>query len=87
VIIFAGFETTAALARALHMLAMHPHVQEQLRVEICDAIAAYQATDINCSHAKDEGGSVKLPYDALMSLPLPDAVVRGTFRPSLPILS
>ncbi|OAX34745.1 cytochrome P450 [Rhizopogon vinicolor AM-OR11-026] len=52
VMIFAGFETTtAAVARALHMLAMHPHVQEQLRAEICDAIAAYGATDVDHSYA------------------------------------
>ncbi|OAX38825.1 cytochrome P450, partial [Rhizopogon vinicolor AM-OR11-026] len=88
VMIFAGLETTtAAVGRALYMLAKHPHIQERLRAEINDAMAVYQFSDVH-SHAEDNNGSVRLPYDALMSLPLLDAVVRETLRlyPSLPIL-
>jgi len=87
--IFAGLETTtAAVARALYMLAKYPHVQARLRAEISDAMAAHEASDIH-SHTGDKGGSVGLPYDELMSLPLLDAVVRETLRlyPSLPLLT
>lgn len=87
VMIFAGLETTtAAVARALYMLAKHPHIQEQLRAEICDAMA--EVPDVH-SHAKDESESTRLSYDALTNLPLLDAVVRETLRlyPSLPVLS
>ncbi|KAG2352079.1 cytochrome P450 [Suillus spraguei] len=89
VMIFAGLETTtAAVARTLYMLAMHPHVQQQLRADICDAMTAHQAVDVNRSHAEDDFESVRLPYDSLMNLPFLDAVVRETLRlyPSLPIL-
>ncbi|KAG1876229.1 cytochrome P450 [Suillus subluteus] len=85
VMIFAGLETTsAAVARALYMLAKHPHVQQQLRAEICNAATAHQAVDVDHSHV----GSVRLSYDSLMSLPFLDAVVRETLRlyPSLPVL-
>jgi len=85
VMIFAGLETTtAAVARALYMLAKHPHVQQQLRAEICDAVTAHQAVN-----AKDGCGSVKLPYDSLMNLPFLDAVVRETLRlyPPIPTLA
>ncbi|KAG2345548.1 cytochrome P450 [Suillus weaverae] len=90
VMIFAGLETTTvAVARALYMLAKHPHIQEQLRAEICGAMAAYQVFDVNHSHAKDESGSARLSYDVLMNLPLLNAVVRETLRlyPSLPVLT
>ncbi|KAG1734666.1 cytochrome P450 [Suillus paluster] len=90
VMTFAGVDTTtAAVARALYMLAKHPHVQEQLRAEICDAVTSYEAADVNPSHAKDDSGSLRLPYDTLINLPLLDAVVRETLRlyPSLPVLS
>lgn len=90
VMIFAGLETTtAAVARALYMLAKHPHIQEQLRTEICGAIAAYEVLHVDHSHAKDEGGSARLSYDVLMNLPLLNAVVRETLRlyPSLPVLT
>jgi len=83
--IFAGLETTtAAVARALYMLAKHPHVQQQLRAEICDAVTAHQAIN-----AKDDCGSVRLPYDSLMNLPFLDAVVRETLRlyPPIPTLA
>ncbi|OJA10045.1 hypothetical protein AZE42_07690 [Rhizopogon vesiculosus] len=89
VMIFAGLETTtAAVGRTLYMLAKHPHIQERLRAEISDAVIAYQSSDVY-SHANDGSGSVRLSYDALMSLPLLDAVVRETLRlyPSLPVLS
>ncbi|KAG1732267.1 cytochrome P450 [Suillus paluster] len=87
---FAGVDTTtAAVARALYMLAKHPHIQEQLRAEIRDAMTACEASDVDHSHAKDEGGSARLSYDALMGLPFLDAVVRETLRlyPSLPVLT
>jgi cytochrome P450 len=87
--IFAGLETTtAAVARALYMLAKHPDVQAQLKAEINNAMTAYEASDVH-SYAEDNSGSVRLSYDALMSLPLLDAVVRETLRlyPSLPILA
>ncbi|KAG0694815.1 cytochrome P450 [Suillus ampliporus] len=90
VMTFAGVDTTtAAVARALYMLAKHPRVQEQLRAEICDAVTSYEAADVDHLHAKYEGESARLSYDALMSLPLLDAVVRETLRlyPSLPVLS
>ncbi|KAG1770512.1 cytochrome P450 [Suillus occidentalis] len=90
VMIFAGLETTtAALARALYMLAKHPHIQEQLRIEICGAMAAYEVPDVDHSHAKDESGSARLSFDVLMNLPLLNAVVRETLRlyPSLPVLT
>ncbi|KAG2078937.1 cytochrome P450 [Suillus decipiens] len=89
VMIFAGLETTtAAVARALYMLAKHPYIQEQLRTELCGAMAACQVPDTDHSHAKDEHGA-RLSYDVLMNLPLLDAVVRETLRlyPSLPILT
>jgi cytochrome P450 len=85
--IFAGLETTtAAVARALYMLAKHPDVQQQLRAEIR---AAHQVVGVNHSHAKDGFGSIRLSYDSLMNLPFLDAVVRETLRlyPSLPTLS
>ncbi|KAG1734665.1 cytochrome P450 [Suillus paluster] len=87
VMIFAGLETTtAAVARALYMVAKHPHVQAQLRTEICDAMTAYEASNVDHSH---EGGSTRLSYDALINLPFLDAVVRETLRlyPSLPVLT
>lgn len=90
VMIFAGLETTtAALSRALYMLAKHPQVQDQLRTEICDAMAAYEVPDVDHSHARDESGSARLSYDVLMNLPLLNAVVRETLRlyPSLPVLT
>ncbi|KAG1829189.1 cytochrome P450 [Suillus variegatus] len=90
VMIFAGLETTtAAVARALYMLAKHPHIQERLRIEICGAMAAYQVPDLDHSHAKDESASARLSYDVLMNLPLLNAVVRETLRlyPSLPVLT
>ncbi|KAG2345549.1 cytochrome P450 [Suillus weaverae] len=90
VMIFAGLETTtAAVARVLYMLAKHPHVQQQLREEICDAMTAHQALEGDHSHTKDSFGSVRLPYDSLTNLPFLDAVVRETLRlyPSLPVLA
>ncbi|KAG2146016.1 cytochrome P450 [Suillus bovinus] len=87
VMIFAGLETTTvAVARALYMLAKHPDIQEQLRTEICGAMAAH---DVDRSHTKDENGYARLSYDVLMNLPFLNAVVRETLRvyPSLPILT
>ncbi|KAG2137666.1 hypothetical protein BD769DRAFT_1384815 [Suillus cothurnatus] len=51
-------------------------------------MTAYQAIDVNHSHVKDSLGSVRLSYDSLMNLSLPDAVVRETLRlyPPIPVL-
>ncbi|KAF5343004.1 hypothetical protein D9758_013695 [Tetrapyrgos nigripes] len=63
--IFAAFDTTSgALTRILHLLAIHPEVQDKLREEILEA------------RAKNED----LSYDQLMSLPYLDVVLRETLR-------
>lgn len=58
--------TSNALSRILHLLAMHPKMQERLRQEV---IAAYKA---------HMGGDI--PYDELVELPYLDAVCRETLR-------
>ena len=69
--ITAGTDTTSnALARMLHLMCDHPDVQEKLREEI---IAA-----------RTEQG--ELDYDALMALPLLDAVCRETMRCFPPVV-
>lgn len=56
--------TSNALARMLHLLCLHPEVQERLREEV--------------TTARDD--DEKLPYDKLMALPFLDAVVKETLR-------
>ncbi|CAE6446063.1 unnamed protein product [Rhizoctonia solani] len=44
--VFAGFETTSAsLARTVHLLAQHPHIQTQLRAELLNANPDLQDLD------------------------------------------
>lgn len=70
--IFAGTDTTSnALARILHLLCLHPDVQEKLRAEIIEA------------RAQNGGGD--LDYDALVALPYLEAVCRETLRLYAPV--
>ena len=65
VLIFAAMDTTSnALSRILHLLALHPEVQEKLRKEILEA--------------REKHGDFS--YDELVSLSLLDAVCRETLR-------
>jgi len=69
-LIFAAHDTTSgALARILHLLALHPVEQAKLRKEVTDARA--------------EHGDV--PYDELVRLPYLDAVVRESMRLYAPV--
>lgn len=64
-LIFAAMDTTSsALARILHLLALHPKVQDKLRKEVKDAY----------------GDRADLGYDELVALPYLDAVCRETLR-------
>lgn len=64
--ILAGVDTTSnALARILHLLALHPDVQDKLRAELVEAQAQY---------------GEKMPYNELSQLPYMDAVCRETMR-------
>lgn len=64
--ILAGMDTTSnALARILHLLALHPDVQDKLRAELVDAQEQY---------------GDRVPYDELSSLPYMDAICRETMR-------
>ena len=65
VLIFAATETTSsALSRILHLLSLHPDVQDKLREELKRA------------HEENE----ELTYDQLVSLPYLEAVCRETLR-------
>lgn len=57
--------TSNALARILHLLALHPDVQDKLRAELVEAQAQY---------------GEKMPYNELSQLPYMDAVCRETMR-------
>ncbi|TBU48058.1 cytochrome P450 [Dichomitus squalens] len=63
--------TTSALARILHILAGEQSAQARLRAEVRQAKLALAAEGLE---------RVSLPYDALVSLPYLDAVVRETLR-------
>ena len=64
--LFGGTDTTSgAMARVLHLLAIHPEVQTKLREEV--------------ETARDYAGQ-DIPYDTLMGLPYLDAVCRETLR-------
>ena len=68
-ITFAAMDTTSnALSRTLHLLTLHPEVQQRLREEI--------------RQAKEEaGGEIEnISYDVLVALPFLDAVCRETLR-------
>ena len=65
VLIFSATETTSsALSRILHLLSLHPGVQDKLREELKRA------------HEENE----ELTYDRLVSLPYLEAVCRETLR-------
>ncbi|PSS34169.1 hypothetical protein PHLCEN_2v1786 [Hermanssonia centrifuga] len=69
--LFAGTDTTSnALARTLHLLSMHPDVQERLRDEIIQAADTY---------------GQDIPYEQLFELPFLDAVCRETLRVDMPL--
>ena len=62
--------TSNALSRILHLLALHPDVQEKARKEIIEALG---------------GDFSDLPYDDLVKLPYLDAVIRATLRLYAPV--
>ncbi len=65
VILIAGTDTTSsALSRILHLLALHPDIQDKLRSELKEA------------HEDNE----ELTHDQLVSLPFLEAVCRETLR-------
>ncbi|EKM56480.1 uncharacterized protein PHACADRAFT_253633 [Phanerochaete carnosa HHB-10118-sp] len=69
---FAGTDTTSnAVARILHLLCLHPDVQERLRSELLEA--------------RSQNGSQDLEYDELVGLPYLDAICRETLRLYSPI--
>jgi cytochrome P450 len=64
---FAAMDTTSSgMSRILHLLSLHPKVQEKLRQEIIAARKQCQGE--------------KLSYDELVSLPYLDAICRETLR-------
>ena len=64
---FAGTDTTSnAVARILHLLCLHPEVQDKLRTELLEA------------RSRNDGHD--LEYDELVNLPYLDAVCRETLR-------
>ena len=61
----AATDTTAsALSRILHLLALHPDIQDKLRTELKEA----------------REGNEELTHDQLVSLPFLEAVCRETLR-------
>ncbi|KAJ8494947.1 hypothetical protein ONZ45_g13060 [Pleurotus djamor] len=67
VLIFGAQDTTSsALSRTLYLLATHQDIQKRLRSEILAAL-----------HDNDDS---RLSYDAMISLPLLDAVLKETLR-------
>ncbi|KAI0270683.1 cytochrome P450 [Gloeopeniophorella convolvens] len=70
VLLLAATDTTSsALSRILHLLSLHPHVQDKLRSEITEA-------------CKDNG---ELSHDELVSLSYMDALCRETLRLYAPV--
>ncbi|KIP07530.1 hypothetical protein PHLGIDRAFT_414123 [Phlebiopsis gigantea 11061_1 CR5-6] len=72
---FAGTDTTSnGIARIVHLLCLHPEVQERLRKEIVEARSANGGHDIS--------------YDELVELPYLDAICRETLRlyPPVPFM-
>ena len=68
-LLVAGAETSStALCRILHLLALHPIVQDTLRKEINEALSS------------DGNGMDALEYEKLMALPFLDAVCKETLR-------
>ena len=65
VLLFAATDTTSSsLTRILHLLALHPNIQDKLRTELKEA----------CKDNKE------LTHDQLVSLPILEAVCRETLR-------
>ena len=65
VLVSAAAETTSsALSRILHLLALHPDIQDRVRQELKEA----------------SGDNEELTHDQLVSLPFLDAVCRETLR-------
>jgi cytochrome P450 len=65
-LIFTATDTTSgAIARLLHLLALHPHVQDRLRAEVIEAY-----------HHQDEA----IDFNNVSALPYMDAVIRETLR-------
>jgi len=72
--IFAAMDTTSnGLSRILHLLAMHPDVQDKMRREILEARNKHQGE--------------RMSYDELVALPYLDAVCRETLRLHPPVTS
>ncbi|KAJ3797629.1 cytochrome P450 [Lentinula aff. detonsa] len=70
--IFAAMDTTSSgMSRVLHLLTLHPEVQDKIRQEILAARREHQ------------GG--QLSYDELVGLPYLDAVCRETLRLYAPV--
>jgi cytochrome P450 len=65
-LIAASDTTSSALSRILHLLALHPDVQDKLRKEL--------------KEAHEENDSEELTHDQLVSLPFLEAVCRETLR-------
>jgi len=64
-LVIAGTDTTSSsLSRILHLLALHPDIQDKLRAELLEA----------CK------GKEELTHDQLVALPLLEAVCRETLR-------
>ncbi|KAI9439892.1 cytochrome P450 [Lactarius indigo] len=63
--------TTSALSRILHLLALHPDVQDRLREEL--------------KEAREDNDSEELTHDQLVSLPFLEAVCRETLRLYAPV--
>ena len=67
VFLIAGTDTTSsALSRILHLLSLHPDVQNKLRNEL--------------KEAHEDNDSKELTHDPLVYLPLLEAVCRETLR-------
>ena len=63
--------TSNALSRTLHLLALHPDVQEKLRAEVLQA---------------QGGDRSDIPYDDIVKLPYLDAICRETLRLYAPVI-
>ena len=67
VFLVAGTDTTSsALSRILHLLSLHPDVQNKLRKEL--------------KEVHEDNDSKELAHDQLVSLPFLEAVCRETLR-------
>ncbi|PPQ69737.1 hypothetical protein CVT25_010446 [Psilocybe cyanescens] len=74
ILVFTAMDTTStAIARVLHLLALHPDVQEKLRAEVIEAY-----------HHQDEA----VDFNNLSALPYMDAIIKETLRvyPPIPMM-